>query len=94
MTILFTEKAWNDYVYWTVTDKTMVKRINLLVKDCQRDPVEGIGKSEALQHQLSGYWSRRITEEHRLVPQNPNNSSSSPRGTTTRAGASRTLIGG
>lgn len=67
MNILFTGKAWEDYVYWLGADKAMVKRINLLIKDCQRDPFEGIGKPEALKHQLSGYWSRRITDEHRLV---------------------------
>ncbi|MFC8041787.1 Txe/YoeB family addiction module toxin [Paenarthrobacter sp. NPDC057355] len=67
MNILFTDKAWEDYVYWIGADKAMVKRINLLIKDCQRDPFDGIGKPEALKHQLSGYWSRRITDEHRLV---------------------------
>jgi toxin YoeB len=67
MNVLFTAKAWEDYTYWIGTDKAMVKRINLLIKDCQRDPFEGIGKPEALKHQLSGYWSRRITDEHRLV---------------------------
>ncbi|MFH5878172.1 Txe/YoeB family addiction module toxin [Arthrobacter sp. NA-172] len=67
MNILYTDKAWDDYVYWLGTDKAMTKRINSLIKDCQRDPFEGIGKPEALKHQLAGYWSRRITEEHRLV---------------------------
>jgi toxin YoeB len=65
--ILFTDKAWEDYQYWVVNDKAMLKRINRLIEECRRTPFEGTGKPEALKHQLAGYWSRRITEEHRLV---------------------------
>lgn len=67
MNILFTDKAWEDYQYWLSTDKTTIKRINLLINACRREPFAGIGKPEALKHQLAGYWSRRITDEHRLV---------------------------
>ena len=67
MRISFTPQAWEDYLYWQATDKKMVKRINLLIKDITRSPFEGKGKPEPLKHELSGLWSRRITEEHRLV---------------------------
>ena len=67
MKLIFAEKAWEDYLYWQKTDKKILKRINALVKDIQRDPFEGIGKPEPLKHALSGYWSRRITDEHRMV---------------------------
>ncbi|MGO4690616.1 Txe/YoeB family addiction module toxin [Glaciibacter sp. 2TAF33] len=67
MNVLFTENGWNDYQYWVATDRAMVKRINRLLADIQRTPTSGIGKPEALKHQLAGYWSRRITDEHRLV---------------------------
>lgn len=67
MNVLFTDKAWDDYQYWMATDRAMVKRINQLIEHCRRAPFTGIGKPEALKHQLAGYWSRRITEEHRLV---------------------------
>lgn len=63
----YSEMAWNDYLYWQQQDKKTLKRINLLIKDCQRTPFEGIGKPERLKENLSGYWSRRITDEHRLV---------------------------
>ena len=59
--------AWTDYVYWQQTDKQLLKRINGLIKDCLRSPFDGIGKPEALKANLRGYWSRRITDEHRLV---------------------------
>jgi len=59
--------AWADYVYWQQTDKQLLKRINELIKDCLRSPFDGIGKPEALKANLRGYWSRRITDEHRLV---------------------------
>jgi len=65
--LLFAEKAWEDYLYWQKTDKKILKRINTLIKDIQRDPFEGIGKPEPLKHALSGYWSRRINDEHRMV---------------------------
>ncbi|YCH06153.1 Txe/YoeB family addiction module toxin [Arthrobacter sp. alpha11c] len=63
----FTENGWSDYQYWIKNDKAIIKRINLLINECLRTQFEGIGKPEALKHQLAGYWSRRITEEHRLV---------------------------
>jgi toxin YoeB len=59
--------AWEDYLYWQQTDKQLLKRINELIKDCLRSPFEGIGKPEALKANLRGFWSRRITDEHRLV---------------------------
>ncbi|WP_026550191.1 Txe/YoeB family addiction module toxin [Arthrobacter sp. Br18] len=67
MNTTFTPNGWNDYQYWIKNDKALVKRINVLINECLRTPFEGIGKPEALKHQLAGYWSRRITEEHRLV---------------------------
>ena len=65
--ISFHDDAWDDYLYWLHTDKQIAKRINTLVKDIQREPFAGIGKPEPLKYNLTGYWSRRITEEHRLV---------------------------
>lgn len=59
--------AWEDYLYWQQTDKAVIKRINMLVKECLRTPFDGIGKPEALKSNYSGFWSRRITDEHRLV---------------------------
>ena len=67
MNFSFTRQAWEDYLYWQKTDKKMIKRIHLLIQDIARNPHEGIGKPEPLKHNLSGYWSRRITEEHRIV---------------------------
>lgn len=67
MTLIFSENAWNDYLYWQKTDKKVLKRINQLISDIQRSPFEGIGKPEPLKHALSGYWSRRIDSEHRIV---------------------------
>lgn len=67
MKLTFSSQSWDDYLYWQQTDKKIVKRINELVKDIQREPFEGKGKPEPLKHNLSGFWSRRITEEHRLV---------------------------
>jgi toxin YoeB len=67
MPIKFATTAWEDYLYWQQTDKATLKRINILIKDIQRTPFEGIGKPEALKHQLSGFWSRRIDDRHRLV---------------------------
>jgi len=65
--LIFSEHAWNDYLYWQKTDKKIVKRINLLAKDIQRTPHQGIGKPEPLRHALTGYWSKRINDEHRFV---------------------------
>jgi toxin YoeB len=64
---IFSDKAWEDYLYWQKTDKRMLRKINDLIKDIDRHPYEGIGKPEPLKHSLSGYWSRRINEEHRLI---------------------------
>ena len=59
--------AWEDYLYWQQADKQVLKRVNELIKDCLRSPFSGIGKPELLKDNLRGYWSRRITDEHRLV---------------------------
>ena len=67
MRLLWEESAWADYLYWQAQDKKMLKRINLLIKDIQRSPFEGIGKPEALRENLSGFWSRRIDDTHRIV---------------------------
>ncbi len=67
MRLTFSENAWEDYLYWQRTDRRMLQRINLLIREIQRAPFEGIGKPEPLKHSLSGYWSRRITDEHRIV---------------------------
>lgn len=67
MKLIFSENAWEDYLYWQNTDKKILRRINKLIKDIQRNKYEGIGKPEPLKHNLSGYWSRRINVEHRLV---------------------------
>ena len=67
MKLIFAEQAWDDYLYWQKTDKQKLKRINALIKDITRSPFEGIGKPEPLQHALSGYRSRRIDSEHRIV---------------------------
>jgi toxin YoeB len=67
MKIEWAEDAWNDYLYWQQNDKIALKSINALIKEIQRDPFSGIGKPEPLKHHLSGFWSRRIDEEHRLV---------------------------
>ena len=67
MKLIFAEKAWDDYLYWQKTDKKMHNRINVLIKDIKREPFAGIGKPEPLKHALSGYWSRRINDEHRIV---------------------------
>ena len=65
--ISFHVDAWEDYLYWQRTDKQMLKRINLLIREIVRDPFAGIGKPEPLKFDFSGYWSRRIDDEHRLV---------------------------
>ena len=67
MNLTFTPQAGEDYRHWLKTDKKTLKRIHLLIQDIQRSPEEGIGKPEPLKHNLSGYWSRRINEEHRIV---------------------------
>ncbi|HDL7835668.1 TPA: Txe/YoeB family addiction module toxin [Yersinia enterocolitica] len=67
MKIIFSSCSWEDYLYWQQTDKKILKRINGLVKNIQRTPFEVKGKPEPLKHNLAGFWSRRMTEEHRLV---------------------------
>jgi len=67
VTLIFSDDAWDDYLYWQKTDKKILSRINTLIKETQRIPFEGMGKPEPLKHALSGYWSRRITDEHRFV---------------------------
>ena len=67
MNKVFTDHAWEDYLYWHATDKRIPKRIHELLKDIDRNGHEGIGKPEPLRHELQGFWSRRITSEHRLV---------------------------
>ncbi|MFM7642163.1 MAG: Txe/YoeB family addiction module toxin [Cyanobium sp.] len=67
MKLVFTEQAWDDYLHWHATDPTRIKRIHLLIKEVSRNPFEGVGKPELLRHALSGYWSRRINDEHRMV---------------------------
>jgi len=67
MILSWAEKAWEDYLFWQKTDKKALKRINLLLKDIKRQPFEGLGDPEPLKHNWSGYWSRRIDREHRLV---------------------------
>ena len=68
MKISFDEQAWDDYVWWQSQDRKVLKRVNALIQDIARNGNDtGIGKPEALKHNFSGYWSRRITDEHRIV---------------------------
>ena len=67
MKLIFSEQAWEDYLYWQQIDKKLLQRINALIKEIARTPYEGTGKPESLKHALSGYWSRRINDEHRIV---------------------------
>lgn len=67
MKLIFADEAWEDYLYWQKQDKRMVERINKLIRETQREPLAGVGKPEALKHALSGFWSRRITDEHRMA---------------------------
>jgi toxin YoeB len=67
--IAFSDKGWEDYLYWQKIDKKILKRVNLLIKDIKRNPLDknGLGKPEKLKENLSNYFSRRVTNEHRLV---------------------------
>jgi toxin YoeB len=68
MTLQFSLRAWEDYLYWQQHDRRILKKVNSLLEDISRgDPYSGIGKPEPLKHSFSGFWSRRITDEHRLV---------------------------
>jgi toxin YoeB len=64
---IFADQAWEDYLYWQIQDRKILKRVNELIKDTERGPFEGIGKPEPLKHSLAGFWSRRINDEHRMV---------------------------
>ncbi len=67
MKLVFADGAWDDYLHWQKQDRRMVERINKLIQDVRRDPLGGVGKPEPLKHALAGFWSRRITDEHRMV---------------------------
>lgn len=67
MKLVFAAQAWEDYLFWQQQDKRIVKRINQVIENTMRKPFDGIGKPEPLKHALAGYWSRRITDEHRMV---------------------------
>ena len=67
MILAWARQAWDDYLYWQQKDKKIVRRINTLIREIQRTPFAGIGDPEPLRHNWSGYWSRRIDREHRLV---------------------------
>ena len=67
MNLVFLPDAWDDYLHWQATDRAMLRKLNRLIEECLRHPFEGTGKPEPLKGDLSGYWSRRIDREHRLV---------------------------
>ena len=67
MRIIFDKNGWEDYLYWQKTDKVLLKKINSLIAEILRNPFSGTGKAEPLKGDLAGFWSRRITDEHRLV---------------------------
>jgi len=67
MKLIFSEQAWDDYLFWQKNDRKTLERINTLIREIQRQPFAGIGKPEPLKHALAGYWSRRINDEHRLI---------------------------
>ncbi len=67
MKLIFADGAWDDYLSWQKQDRKMVERINKLIAEVARDPFAGVGKPEPLKHALSGYWSRRTNDEHRMV---------------------------
>ncbi len=67
MKLIFVDESWEDYLYWQKTDRKILERINNLVKDISRNPYSGLGKPEPLKYKYQGFWSRRITEEHRLI---------------------------
>jgi toxin YoeB len=65
--LIFSERAWEEYLYWQQQDRKILERIHQLIREIKREPFSGKGKPEPLKHVLSGYWSRRITDEHRMV---------------------------
>ena len=69
MKYIFVDESWEDYLYWQVTDKKMLNKINNLLRDISRTPFSGLGKPESLKYKYNGFWSRRIDEEHRLIYQ-------------------------
>ena len=66
---VFSDEAWEDYVYWQTEDRKILRKINELIRDVERNGNEGLGKPESLKHELAGFWSRRITDVHRLIYQ-------------------------
>ncbi|MCL2481770.1 MAG: Txe/YoeB family addiction module toxin [Spirochaetaceae bacterium] len=64
---LWTDRGWEDYLYWQIQNKNMIKKINQIIKDIERNPFKGIGKPEPLKNNLSGWWSRKIDNKHRIV---------------------------
>jgi toxin YoeB len=67
MKLVFSDQAWEDYLFWQKMDKRILNKVNILIQDIRRNKYEGIGKAEPLRHEYSGYWSRRINTEHRLI---------------------------
>lgn len=67
MKLVWADAAWADYLYWLETDRKIIKRINKIIEDIKQNPFQGIGNPEPLRYNWQGYWSRRITREHRLV---------------------------
>ncbi|GAB5464859.1 MAG: Txe/YoeB family addiction module toxin [Candidatus Kapaibacteriales bacterium] len=67
MRVIFVKESWEDYEYWIKTDSKVIKKINSIIKDIKTSPFSGIGKPELLKHNYNGYWSRRITQEHRFI---------------------------
>ena len=67
MKLIFSGRSWSDYLFWQDNDKALLNRVNVLIADTRRSPFRGIGRPEPLRNDMSGWWSRRITEEHRLV---------------------------
>lgn len=67
MKLVFSDEAWEDYLHWQALDSRVVERINKLIRETQREPFSGIGKPEPMKHALAGFWSRRFTDEHRMV---------------------------
>mgnify|MGYP001205318613 CR=1 FL=1 len=65
--ICFAAKGWEDFLYWLENDRVMLERLSRLISECQRTPLAGIGKPEPLRGSLSGWWSRRLSAEHRLI---------------------------
>ena len=67
MNKVFSDDAWEQYLFWQTEDKRILRKTNELIRDIERNGIQGLGKPEALKHELAGFWSRRITDEHRLV---------------------------